>query len=102
LKPGRYGVAVQSYADARVDFILHRDGSVQNITQWDELMQAPCGTYYGPRCPDGRRSQTQWAVMGPLTCSRGNRTSRTESVTSDGFSRVRRLPRRPNFAVSAT
>jgi hypothetical protein len=59
LKPGRYGVAVQSYADARVDFILHRDGSVQNITQWDELMQAPCGAYYGPRCPDGRRSQTQ-------------------------------------------
>ncbi len=50
LVPGHYGVGVRSYATARVDFVVGRDGSVQNITEWNERMTAPCGTYYGPLC----------------------------------------------------
>jgi len=53
LRPGRYGVSVQSWADGRVDFVLRADGSVENITKWNEHMLPPCGTRHGGRCPPG-------------------------------------------------
>lgn len=57
LRPGRYGVSVRSYAPARVDFVLQSDGSVRNVTEWNEQMPAPCGTYFGSCAPGERNRQ---------------------------------------------
>ena len=50
LRPGVYGVFVNSSADARVDFELSGDGSVRNIADREEQMDAPCGAYWNPPC----------------------------------------------------
>jgi hypothetical protein len=52
LKPGvRYGIAVEGLGNGRVDFILGDPGEQPvNITRWQELMPAPCGTYFGHSC----------------------------------------------------
>jgi hypothetical protein len=68
LRPGVYGVWVSSNADARVDFELSRDGSVRNITDRSEMMEAPCGAYWNAPCD---RSQVK--EVGPGSGPGGER-----------------------------
>jgi hypothetical protein len=54
LRPGVYGVWVNSNAEGRIDFELLRDGSVRNFTEGQ--IEAPCGAYRNPPC---NRVQTE-------------------------------------------
>jgi hypothetical protein len=52
-----YGVSIQSYAPAHVDFIVEKVGRrTRNVTDWSKMIAPPCGTYFGS-CAPGERSR---------------------------------------------
>ena len=43
----RYGIRVDGLGNGRVDFVLRGQKAPQNISDWKQLMAAPCGSYFG-------------------------------------------------------